>query len=226
MIFSFKKTIIILLVFSLIPHFALAKRGKGALILDQYTMENVLRYMYGAGGEKVSGHASRKNDPMLMVVSEDGMTSYYYYCPREYRAYGCMNQNTKKKAMIKCEEYSNGSKCFVFAEKRKIVWKNGNKKITIKMKDLKSPYVVAKKIQEAGFYDGDISQLTGINIQTGQIDEQIKITGEDKTESKLSSTEINNNDDLTEQLISLSNLYKDGILTKKEFEKAKKKLLN
>ena len=84
MIFSFKKTIIILLVFSLIPHFALAKRGKGALILDQYTMENVLRYMYGAGGEKVSGHASRKNDPMLMVVSEDGMTADYFNFPKNF----------------------------------------------------------------------------------------------------------------------------------------------
>ena len=72
------------------------------------------------------------------------------------------------------------SPCFVFAEKRRIVWKNGGPKLTIKKKDLKSPYVVAKKIQEAGFYDGDISELAGIDISTGQIDEDKKITGEKK----------------------------------------------
>ena len=40
------------------------------------------------------------------------------------------------------------------------------------------------------------------------------------------NTETKSNDDLTQQLMNLNGKYKYGILTKEEFEKAKKKLLN
>ena len=40
------------------------------------------------------------------------------------------------------------------------------------------------------------------------------------------NTETKSNDDLTQQLMNLNELYKSGALTKEEFEKAKKKLLN
>jgi hypothetical protein len=33
------------------------------------------------------------NDPEIMAISEDGITSsFYYYCPAEYRASGCIHQ--------------------------------------------------------------------------------------------------------------------------------------
>ena len=38
--------------------------------------------------------------------------------------------------------------------------------------------------------------------------------------------EINDSDDLTKQLNDLNQLYKSGVLTKEEFKKAKKKILN
>ena len=85
---------------------------------------------------------------------------------------------------------------------------------------MKSPYVVAKKIQDAGFYDGDISQLVGIDISTGQVNEDIKITGE--KDNKVTST--NNEKDIVKELETLTKLYEGGSLTKEEFEKAKKKL--
>ena len=91
-------------------------------------------------------------------------------------------------------------------------------------KDLKSPYVVAKKIQDAGFYDGDLSKLAGISVETGQIDETIKITGEDTSNSN--KTTNNDSVDIVKELENLTKLYKSGVLSKEEFDKAKKKLLN
>jgi hypothetical protein len=78
-------------------------------------------------------------------------------------------------------------------------------------------------IQDAGFYDGDITQLAGIDVNSGQVDDTIKITGEDKTNTNTSKS--NDSTDIVKELETLSNLYKSGTLTKTEFEKAKKKLL-
>ena len=78
-------------------------------------------------------------------------------------------------------------------------------------------------IQDAGFYDGDITKLAGIDINSGQIDNNIKITGEDKNNSNTSKSK--NSENVVKELETLSNLYKSGTLTKTEFEKAKKKLL-
>ena len=217
---------IIFIVFSiiLISQTSHAKWGKGELKLSKFTMENVLMYMYGAGSTKYSGADKKKNDPMLMAISEDGQDSMYYYCPAQYRAHGCLDENTAHQAILGCQKRSGGTPCFVFAIKRRVVWKNGGKKLKIKTKDLKSPYVVAKKIQDAGFYDGDLSQLAGISVETGQIDDSIKITGEDTSNSK--KTTNNNSKDIVKELETLTKLFKSGVLSKKEFDKAKKKLLN
>ena len=198
-----------------------AKTGKGELKLDKYTMEFVIMYMYGAGNANYSGGASRKHDPEIMAISEDGITSHYYYCPAQYRASGCYSPSLVGDVIAKCENRSGGSPCSIFAKKRKIVWKNGGEKVRIKRKDLKSPYVVAKKIQDAGFYDGDISKLSGIDVSTGQVNEDIKITGE--KDNKVTSTN-NNEKDIVKELETLTKLYESGSLSKEEFEKAKAKL--
>ncbi len=197
-----------------------AKWGKGALKLDKLTMEHVMRYMYGAGNEKYSGDAKRKQDPWIMVISEDGSWSQYSYCPVEYNN-NCTPPNAARN-IKKCEKGSRGSPCFVFALKRRVVWKNGGSKVKIKRKDLKSPYVVAKKIQEGGFYDGDISKLSGIDISTGQANEEISVTGEKKTDDTLVKS---NEKDIVKDLETLTKLFEGGALTKEEFEEAKKKLL-
>ena len=89
-----------------------------------------------------------------------------------------------------------------------------------KKKDLKSPFLVAQKIQQGGFYDGDLSGLAGIDITTGQITNEIKLTGEKK--KKKSNT---NKKDIVNELETLTNLLESGALNKEEFEAAKKKLL-
>ena len=197
-----------------------AKTGSGALKLTKETMEVVMMYMYGAGNTKYSGDGKRTHNPTIMAVSEDGTSYMYSYCPVEYHD-GCVPPNVGR--IIKaCEKYSNGSPCFIFAKKRRITWKNGGPKVKIKKKDLKSPYVVAKKIQEAGFYDGDISKLTGIDVSTGQSNNEISVTGE-KQQDDL--TTESNEKDIVKELETLTKLFEGGSLTKEEFEKAKKKLL-
>jgi hypothetical protein len=163
------------LIFIFLSNPSFAKWGKGDLKLDKETMETVIMYMYGAGSKKYSGNVKRKNNPTTMAISQNGKWSMYMYCPVEYHD-GCVATNIAQ--LIKaCEKDSNGSPCFIFAKYRRIVWKNGGQKTTIKRKDLKDPYLVAKKIKEAGFYDGDISKLAGIDVKTGQIDEQTNIVG-------------------------------------------------
>ena len=53
----------------------------------------------------------------------------------------------------------------------------------------------------------------------------ININGEKKTKKKnIKKNSYNSN--IVDQLNSLNELYKSGVLTKEEFEKAKKKILN
>ena len=217
------KILVLIFFYLLSTNQSFAKTGKGELKLDKYTMEYVIMYMYGAGNPNYTGGGSKKHDPEIMAISEDGTTSHYYYCPAEYRAYGCYSPSIVGDVIAKCEKRSGASPCSIFAKKRRIVWKNGGSKVSIKSKDLKSPYVVAKKIQDGGFYDGDISQLVGIDISTGQENTETKITGEKK---QTSNSNNSNNKDLVEELATLSKLYESGSLSKEEFESAKKKLFN
>ena len=67
-------------------------------------------------------------------------------------------------------------------------------------------------LQELGFYDGGITQT--------------KKKEKKKKEKKKETKDTSSSSNLTEELKELNKLYKEGILTKEEFEKAKKKLLN
>ena len=215
------RIIILIIAFIFLVQPSYAKWGKGELKLSKEAMETVIMYMYGAGSKRYSGNDKRKNDPMILSISEDGKSYHYFYCPVEYQN-NCIETGIAHDTITSCQKYSNGTPCFVFAKKRRIVWKNGGPKVKIKKKDLKSPYVVAQKLQEAGFYDGDISKLVGIDVSTGQINEDISITGEKETnESKTKTSEK----DIVKELETLTKLFESGALSKEEFEKAKKKLL-
>ena len=170
-----KKLLLIIVLGLLLSGNVFAKTGKGELKLSQTTMENLMLYMYGANNPKYSDGANKKNKPMLMAISADGKSSYYYYCPYPT----CSDGNYVYKAIKKCEKKSNGSPCYLFATKRRIQWKNSinTKSTNIKKKLLKEPYQIAKIIQDLGFYDGDITELPGIDYNTAKLDNTIKITG-------------------------------------------------
>ena len=178
---------------------AYAKKGSGELKLSKNIMTEFLMYLYGASNPKYSDGANKKNHPMLMTISKDGKTSHYYYCPY---IQGCADGNYVFKSIKLCEKRSNGSPCFLFAKKRKIVWDNGkdikSKKRSIKRKNLKEPYTIAKIVQELDFYDKDISELPGIDYNTAKIKDDSKITGK------------KDNYDYPSLIASLSNSHKDS----------------
>ena len=59
-----------------------------------------------------------------------------------------------------------------------------------------------------------------------KFDKMIKPTFSTNVQTQKTKSSLSNDSDLTEQLKALSELYKSGVLTKEEFTKAKKKLLN
>lgn len=152
-----------------------AKTGSGELKLSKSTMEHVMMYMYGRANPKYSDGVNKKNKPMLMTISANGKWSHYYYCPYTQ----CEPGQYVIKSIKTCEKGSNGSPCYVFATKRRIKWKNSinTKSTKISSKLLKEPYEIARIIQDLGFYDGDISELAGIDYKTGALDDKKKITG-------------------------------------------------
>ena len=59
-----------------------------------------------------------------------------------------------------------------------------------------------------------------------KFDKMIKPTFSTKAQTQKTKNSLSNDDDLTERLKALNELYKSGALTKEEFSKAKKKILN
>ena len=105
-------------------------------------------------------------------------------------------KNNAKKA-------GSSERCFIFAIKRKIVWDSTNYKFS---KEL-STDIVKNKLKELGFY----GQLTTEKKETTTTKEKTKVT---------------KNDGIVQQIKELKELYDEGALTKEQFEKAKKKILN
>tara|TARA_Y200000002_G_C22596723_1_gene627657 strand:+ start:30 stop:1061 length:1032 start_codon:yes stop_codon:yes gene_type:complete len=212
-----KKLLGIMVLGLLLSGNAFAKVGKGELKLSRYTMESLMLYMYGASNPKYSDGANKKNKPMLMVISEDGKSSYYYYCPYD----SCVTGNYVYKAIKFCEKSSNGSPCYLFATKRKIKWKNSinTKSTNIKKKLLKEPYQIAKIIQDLGFYDGDISELPGIDYNTAKLDNTTKITGKKENydyPSLIASLSMSHKDSWKDYVEGGSEKYKAWVMVKRK----------
>ena len=176
-------------------------------------------------------------------MSTDGNMSHYFFCSATITQCKDSVQRDAKslgQSIGRCEKRSN-SPCYVFAKVRRIVWNNGSssRQRYIPRKLLKDPYALAQRIQELGFYDGNITQLPAFDYETGFVDNSKKITGEEISAStntntnkkkpkitKKESPEKKDTGDVVTKLKELNELYKTGVLSKEEFDKAKKKLLN
>ena len=101
------RALILIITFIFFSQPSYAKWGKGPLKLNKETMETAIMYMYGAGNKKYSGAAKRKNDPMMMAISEDGTSYMYYYCPVQYQNQ-CDDTGIARSSIVACEKYSNG----------------------------------------------------------------------------------------------------------------------
>ena len=139
--------------------------------------------------------------PMTFILSSDGLWSTYWYCGH---AAGCREGTSYEPTIRECER-ATGTDCGLFARRYTILWKNGinpgkgnESKIRMKWSDDQ----IRAKLTELGFLGGSISTTS--------------------TTSKITD----NDSDIVGQIQQLNELYKSGSLTKEEFEKAKKKILN
>ena len=207
------KTLIIILTISLfLPSVVFAgvttmyKRGQGPLKLTE-NMANILEYFFSGGTLGVYAEKQKEKwKPGLIAVSEDGTNFAYFRHPLHVTEVD--GKQYAGLAVKDCQKKS-GKKCYLFANGYKIVWDNGSEK---KRRRLKRKEVRAGKtidiLIELGFYDGRKSSSV-------------------KTENKQKKKETKSEDkDIVKKLKDLKDLYDSGAITKEEFDKAKKKILN
>ena len=137
--------------------------------------------------------------PFLFAIAKDGLQYNYYYCSAGLNNCSGGVAHIIQECNKYSEEYGGGAECALFSRNRTIKWKNGinkNTKINSKWSDSE----IKAKLTELGF----LGEATS-------------------TEGKVSTT---NKGNTVEQLATLTKLYESGNLTKEEFEKAKKKILD
>ena len=138
--------------------------------------------------------------PDSFIISQNGDWSWYWYC-----AYPQCWQNDKPK-IEECERVT-GVICARFAKRRTIFWDNGinTKKNRAKLSSNWSDQKIRDELKRLGFI--------GVKANTQIENSDIKKENEKKA-------------DIAEQLKQIKKLYDDGVLTKEEFEKAKKMIIN
>ena len=186
------KKILKFLVFSLLLltdfTIAKAKNGSGEVILSTRATTALYQYL---------NH--KKGPPMYFALHPDGEYFSFWYCPREYTQ-GC--DMTQKNVLIKsCSDWAKennvSGKCFMFARKSTIVWKN-----SANQKKLKIPKKLSQDQLNQFLFENKFL-TAAINIPTFNID----------------------NPDLLEKIKGLQKLFDQGALTEKDFERAKKAIL-
>ena len=206
-----KKYLIILISVFFFNNISLADKynGRGEIILNDMFVDYFIQYV------------QHQNDqsPMifLFAISESGELLYpsYWFCPGG----NCRSPDKprfKKRCELDAKKYAPGEKyveCFIFAKKRTIVWDNDINPMTRKESKISSKWSrsqVIEKLTELGFYDG----------------ESMYIEKKERKTTNENTSNDSNTISLSEQIQKLNKLYQDGIITKEEFKKAKKKILN
>ena len=191
------------------------KKGKGHLYLSENTA-HVLEYYFSGGTKGKWADPEKANwNPYVIAISQDGHYFGIIRQPKKFASQNVDQKNYSALAVGDCKKMAQKDgypqECFLFAVKRKIVWDNGSDK---KRRSLKKSEIKAGKtfsiLKELDFYTGESKNLNS--------------NKNNNTSSNNNST--SSNSELVEQIKSLKKLYDDGVLSKEEFEKAKKKILN
>jgi hypothetical protein len=176
--------------------------GKGELKLTENAVRGFYKYLTDPKGSP--GRAK----PLRMVVSHNGSYVHWFYCAHT----NCVSDGDSQLVSI-CER-KQANPCSTFAVGRSVKWKNGinqgGKSASFKKK--MSLDEVKEKLTNLGFYEPRNSKKSKPKTQN-YIKKKSKQTNKDSSK-------------LVSQLENLNKLYKSGVLTKEEFETAKKKLLN
>ena len=185
------------------------KLGKGPLKVTKNTAD-IIEYFFSGG--KKGAYASEQKEPWkpgLMAISVDGAYSSFIRHP--LRVTNVAPGHYAGRVIGDCKKKSS-QECFLFANAYKIVWNNGTdkKKRRLKRKDIKAGKTIAL-LTELDFFDGSTSSST----TTPKIKKKI-VTKNDSVNDK----------NIVKKLKDLKDLLDSGALTKEEYDKAKKKLLN
>ena len=187
------------------------KLGKGPLKVTK-DIADVIEYFFSGGKNGI--YAKKQKDPWkpgLMAISVDG--AYQALIRHPLRVTQVDNKAYWGMVISDCKKKS-GQECYLFANGYKIVWDNGSnkKKRRLKKKDIRAGKTIAL-LTELGFFDNKTSSSTSISKKVEKKETKIKKQSEaDK--------------DIVKKLKELKELLDSGALSKEEFKKAKKKLLN
>ena len=139
--------------------------------------------------------------PSMFIMSADGKWTQGNRC-----CWTTCHDTASTKIIKECER-ATGTLCGVFSMRRVIFWDNGRKKgKRIKFNSKMTDSEIRAKLKEFGFIGDSIQQTPK------------------KIEKKENTTALSS--ELINDLKALKELYDEGVLTKKEFEKAKKSILN
>ena len=136
--------------------------------------------------------------PSMFIMSSNGDWTQGNIC-----CWTSCTDTRSTKIIKKCER-ATGVPCGVFSIRRSIYWDNGinNMKKKAKFSSKMTDSEIREKLQQLGF----IGNNTAADVQE--------------------QTQTDDNNDIVQQIKDLKELYDSGALTKEEFEKAKKRLLN
>ena len=190
--------------FSNINHSFSTTTGSGEIKFSSLALDGVLHYFDINAVRNNKGNAT--GVPSFFAVSKSGRNYAYTYCPS-----GQSCKVIPIQALQLCRKRS-GERCYIFAKKRKIIWNQINYEISRKA----SRSEVQSLLEKYGFY--------GNKPKTEET--KPKITKKKQPSNKMSSSNKKNNIDIVKKLKELNDLYKSGALSKEEFDKAKKKILN
>ena len=170
--------------------------GRGEIKLSQNVVDDFIIYLRG----------KMKKSPLAFVITNDGTWGTYWTCHPGEKDWIC--GDSPAKFIYECETKSE-QECSIFARRRTVKWKNGiNKgKRESRFNSKWSDEEIITRLFELGFLEKEFLET----IYTNK-----------KTKTTISSTSSG----ITQELKELNDLYKEGGLTKEEFEKAKKKVLS
>jgi hypothetical protein len=202
--------IVILLLFFSFKSFA-ATDGKGQIQLSENVVINFIKYIVGDIGTQ----KSLLKQPGTFWITIDGNNSFWWYNP-----WGSDGVNNSSAERAKCEAYY-GESCSRFARGRYVRWDNGinPKGKKAKFSSKMSESEVRAKLTKLGFYNND-------SLETTITPKITKKKETKKVEKKITKKITKSDADIVSKLKDLKDLLDSGVLSKEEFEKAKKKLLN
>lgn len=200
-----KKIIKVIFLSLFISVSAYSSTGYGDLKLSVNVLDTFQKYLDFNSIHNKSLGADARGRPGMFAISSDGLVSGYGYCPR-----GKQCRPSPSVALNSCRQ-RGGKNCQIFARGRKIVWNKVNYQISRKA----TRSEIVKILENLGFY-GDSASKTKPSITKKK----------KKSENNNNNSNSKESDNIVLQLKSLKDLYDSGDLSKEQYEKAKKKLLD